>query len=186
MTAPRFAAALRRTAIASILIAVTSPIGAQNAPPAAKPADVASIDAILHALYDVISGPQGQIRDWDRFRSLFLPGARLVPTGRAADGAARHRVMTAQEYVDANAEGLVDLGFTEKEIARTVEQFGNVAHAFSTYESHFTQQGQPRTARGINSIQLFNDGARWWVLSIFWDSERPDNPIPAKYLPRQD
>jgi hypothetical protein len=151
--------------------------------PAARPADVASMDAILHAVYDVISGPVGQARDWDRFRSLFLPEARLVSTGRDAAGVPRYRVLTPSEYATTSGPSLERIGFMEKEIARRTETFGNIAHAFSTYESAFTgQNGQPGSARGINSIQLFNDGSRWWVLSIFWDSERPDNPIPQKYL----
>jgi hypothetical protein len=150
--------------------------------PEAKPADVASVDAIVHALYDVISGPVGQARDWDRFRSLFLPGARLIPTSRGPDGAVRQRMLTPDEYATGSGPFLERTGFNEREIARRFESFGNIAHAFSTYESHYTESNQARTARGINSIQLFNDGKRWYVVSIFWDSERPDNPIPAKYL----
>lgn len=168
---------------AGLLLAATSPASAQVAsPPAAKAQDVASIDAILHALYDVISGPIGQARDWDRFRSLFLPEGRLVATGKAADGTARYRAMTPDGYIEANAEGLTSVGFAESEVSRKLEQFGNIAHAFSTYESKLTRQGRPATQRGINSIQLFNDGHRWWILSVFWDSERPDNPIPSRYL----
>ena len=153
------------------------------ATPAARPADVATIDAIVYAVYDVISGPAGQARDWDRFRSLFLPEGRLVSTGKGADGAARYRALTPDQYATGSGPTLERIGFTEKEVARRTESFGNIAHAFSTYESAFTgQDGQPGTARGINSIQLYNDGSRWWILSIFWDSERPDNPIPPKYL----
>lgn len=148
----------------------------------AEASDVASIDAIITALYDVISGPAGQTRDWARFRSLFVPGARLIPTGRGPDGAAHHRIMTPEEYARNSGPFLERTGFREREIAQRREEFGNIAHVFSTYESHFTDQGQARTARGINSIQLFNDGQRWWVVTIFWDSERPDQPIPQKYL----
>lgn len=175
----------RASAVILATLILTSTAAAQEAAPQpqADPADVGSLDAILKALYDVISGPIGEARDWDRFRSLFIPEARLIPTGRGATGNAGYRVTTADGYIQANGQGLSDVGFTETEIARTVDTFGNVSHVFSTYESKFTRNGEPATARGINSIQLFDDGSRWWIVNIFWDSERPDNPIPAKYLP---
>jgi len=153
------------------------------APGPANPKDVASQDAILTALYDVISGPAGQKRDWDRFRSLFVDGARLIPTGRAQNGAARIRTMTPDEYAASSGASLERNGFFEREVARTGETFGNVTHAFSTYESRHTAADEKPFARGINSIQLFNDGTRWWVVTIYWDAEREGNPIPQKYLP---
>lgn len=153
----------------------------QAAVPAARPADVASEDAILKALYDVISGEAGEKRDWDRFRSLFIPGARLIPTAKRPDGTVAHRVMTPEDYVNSSGPVLERDGFFEDEVHRVSETFGNVTHAFSTYES-FRKRGETTPfMRGINSIQLLNDGTRWWVVSIFWDSERPDNAIPAKY-----
>jgi hypothetical protein len=159
---------------------------AQPAPPPARPADVASEDAIIAALYDVISGPAGQTRDWDRFRSLFAPGARLIPTGRAQpEGPARARVMTPDEYATQIGPRLEEMGFFEREIGRTSETFGAVTHLFSAYDSRRTaEETAPLIGRGINSIQLLDDGERWWVVTIFWDSERPDNPIPARYLNR--
>ncbi len=168
-------------AIAGMAV-LTSPALAQDEPPAARAADVASLEAIVLAIYDVISGPAGQARDWDRFRSLFVSGARLIPTFRSADGTTGFRVLTPQDYIEANASALTRTGFREHELARRVETFGNIAHVFSTYESAFTTDGQDRSARGINSLQLYNDGRRWWIVSILWDSERPDNPIPARYL----
>jgi hypothetical protein len=164
-----------------------APLGAQQppqapAPPAARGEDVASVDAILTALYDVISGPAGQKRDWNRFQSLFLPGGRLIGTGQAADGTVRHRNMTPADYQATSGTALETQGFFEKEIHRVSETFGNVTHAFSTYESRRNANDAQPFARGINSIQLFNDGKRWWVVSVFWDSERANNPIPAKYI----
>lgn len=169
------------TLFAALIVA--GPLAAQESGPMADPADVGSLDAIVKAVYDVISGPAAEARDWDRFRSLFIPQARLIATGRGPSGQASYRVMTPDEYIQTNGPGLTDVGFMETELARTVETFGSVTHAFSSYESTFTRNGQPGTARGINSMQFFNDGSRWWVVTIFWDSERPDNPIPARYLP---
>ena len=179
---PRLFAALLALVLAVPAAAQQPP--AQPAPPQANPEDVASMDAILTALYDVISGAKGEARDWDRFYSLFYPGARLIPTGRAQDGAVRARVMTPQEYRETSGAMLEERGFFETEIGRTVEEFGNIVHAFSAYESRWTPQDAAPFSRGINSIQLLKGADRWYVLSIFWDSERPDNQIPAKYLRR--
>lgn len=148
----------------------------------ANPADVESINSILGALYDVISGPAGQARNWDRMRSLFAPEARLIPTGKKKDGTYDRRVFNLEEYI-INAKPYFDKeGFFEKEISRKTDQYGSVVQVFSTYESkHQATDATPFT-RGINSIQLWNDGKRWWILSIFWQGETADNPIPEKYL----
>jgi hypothetical protein len=177
----------RPALLAAFLLA--APAGAQPpaAPPAAapapRPADVASVDAIVGALYDVISGPAGQKRDWDRMRSLFVPNARLIPTGKRPDGTGSLRTLDVEGYITGAGAGLERNGFFEREVARRQERFGNVVHAFSTYESRRTAQDAQPFARGINSIQLWNDGSRWYVVSVFWEAERPDNPIPAQYLP---
>lgn len=147
--------------------------------PAAAPADVASIDAIVAALYDVISGPAGQPRNWARMRSLFVPGGRLMPTG-PRQGATAMRVMEVNDYIALSGPQLERMGFRERELARRTEQFGHIAHVFSTYEGR--GETDATVIRGINSIQLMNDGTRWWVVSVFWEAERPDNLLPAKYL----
>src|SRR5581483_3500143 len=105
--------------------------------PTARAEDVKSIDAIVAALYDVISGPAGQQRDWDRMRSLFAPGARLIPTVPSPTGASA-RVLDVQGYIDRSGATLERNGFFEREIARRQETFGNIAHVFSTYESRHT------------------------------------------------
>lgn len=173
-----------------VLVAITcvalpaSDVAAQPAAaiPAARPSDVASMDAILAALYDVISGPAGQKRDWDRFRSLFAPGARLIPTGKPAGQPARATALTPDEYVQRASVTLERDGFFEREIGRSVDSFGNITQVFSAYDSRRTLSDAQPFQRGINSIQLLNDGTRWWVMTVYWDAERPDNPIPPKYL----
>ena len=168
--------------IAALALAVlalgTAPLSAQQA----DPADVSSIDGIVAAVYDVISGPAGQARDWDRWRSLFMDGARLIRVGRAQDGSVRHGVMTPEEYATGSGPILERDGFFEREIGRTQESFGQVAHLFSAYASRRSPDDAEPFARGINSFQLFNDGTRWCVVSIMWDSERPGNPLPARYI----
>jgi hypothetical protein len=152
--------------------------------PAAKPADVSSPDAIMAATYDVISGPAGQPRDWDRFRSLFVPGARLIPVvAKKTGGGYDTRVITPDEYAQKADAYFQKNGFAEREIARTAERYGNIMQIFSTYESrHDAKDAQP-FARGINSFQLFYDGSRWWVVTIYWLEETPENPLPKEFLP---
>jgi len=153
-----------------------------TAPGVANPKDVASEDAIIAALYDVISGPACQHRDWERFKSLFVPGARLIPTGLNRERKAIARVETPDEYAAQAKNSLEENGFFEHETARAGENFGGIAHAFSTYESRRTASDEKPFARGINSIQLLNDGTRWWVVTVYWQAERPDSPIPPQYL----
>jgi len=161
---------------------------------APNPADVASVDSILAALYDTISGPAGKPRDWDRFRSLFISGARLMPTspvrppGTPPDAPLTGTEMYATHVVDV--EGYVERaskffateGFYEREVARRSESYGHIVHAWSTYESRHKADDPKPFARGVNSIQLMNDGKRWWVVSIFWEAETPRTPLPEKYL----
>ncbi|MEP6923996.1 MAG: hypothetical protein ABI954_06005 [Pyrinomonadaceae bacterium] len=150
--------------------------------PAANPADVSSIDAIVKALYSVISGDAGVKRDWNRFRSLFYPNAKMIPTGKNKEGKVGGRYFTPEEYIERSAPFLEKEGFHETGIAQRVEQFGNIAHVFTTYESKHKLADEKPFMRGINSIQLVNDGTRWWVMNIAWSQETPESPLPEKYL----
>ncbi|RSL17055.1 hypothetical protein EDE15_2583 [Edaphobacter aggregans] len=151
--------------------------------PQAKPEDVKSVDAILAALYDVISGPKGKARDWDRMRSLFIPDARLIPSRINKDTQRVDAiVLSVDGYIARSSTTMTTNGFFEHSIHNEVEQFGNIAHVWSTYESRHNADDATPFARGINSIQLLKDGDRYWIVNVFWDSERPDSPIPAKYL----
>lgn len=173
---------MRSFVCALALLLASTAVAAQDQPPAANPKDVASMDAILAALYDVISGPAGQKRDWNRMRSLFVPGGRLIAAGKRPTGEVGHRMMDVEGYISASGPILESKGFFERESARRVETFGNIAHVFSTYEARQKADDEKPFARGINSIQLFNDGTRWWIVTIYWQAESPDNPLPAKYL----
>ncbi|MDX6384012.1 MAG: hypothetical protein QOK48_1585 [Blastocatellia bacterium] len=163
--------------------ATPSPAPAQaiSSVPAANPADVATIDAAIAAVYDVISGPAGE-RNWDRFRSLFAPGARLVANGVRPTGEVVSRVMTVDDYAQRNGPFFEKNGFFEREAARHTDAFGNIAQVFSTYESRHAKDDAKPFQRGINSIQLMNDGKRWWIVTIFWQAEDENNPLPQKYL----
>ncbi|MGB2590824.1 MAG: hypothetical protein WBG02_04705 [Candidatus Acidiferrum sp.] len=147
--------------------------------PAAKSEDVDSIDHVLVALYAVISGPPGE-RDWNRFRSLFMPGAHLTSTSKAPDGSIRVHPNTVEDYVNRGGAYFLKNGFFESPINSRIETFGNIAQVFSSYESRHAAADAP-FARGINSLQLVNNGKRWWIVGIIWDEERPDNPLPTDF-----
>jgi hypothetical protein len=162
--------------------APTAPTAAPVPRPEAAAADVASVDAIVAALYAVISGPADQKRDFDRMRSLFHPDARLVPIVKGRDGM-QTRVMTVDDYVRRSGPMLEQMGFFEQEIARKVETFGDFAHVWSTYEARRAADDAKPFLRGINSIQVVRQGGRWHVLQILWEQEADAGPIPAQYLP---
>lgn len=147
-------------------------------------ADVESLDAIIEALYGVISGDKGEKRDWDRFNYLFTEDARLIPSGKNAEGVTGYRVFSSQGYVDNAGKYLEENGFFETETHRVTEQYGSLVHIWSTYDSFRTSEDKTPFARGINSIQLMHDGKRWWIMQIYWLGETKDNPLPAKYLPK--
>jgi hypothetical protein len=159
--------------------------------PAAKnhPSDVDTVDHLVTSLYDVISGAAGKPRDWDRFRSLFLPDGRLgvvrPETPATKDAPARKGdavFLTPDKYVQRDDPYFKTHGFFERSIANRVEEFGNLVHVWSTYESrHAERDSQPFT-RGINSIQIVYAQGRFWVASILWDEERPGLALPEKYL----
>lgn len=150
--------------------------------PPAKDADVATLDGIIAALYDVISGPPGQARDWNRMRSLFVPGARMMPVGGKTKDAIGIRLLSVNDYIASSGPLLLEKGFHEHELARTTEQFGNIAHVFTTYEAKIEKDDH--TMRGINTLQLMNDGKRWWIVSLMWQGESPELPLPKQFLPK--
>ncbi len=148
----------------------------------ANSADVSSVDAIMKAVYDSISGDAGQKRDWDRFRNLFYKDARLIPTGKNPQtnifGATS---LSPEDYIKRAEPFFNKEGFYETELARKTDTYGNIVQIFSTYESRHKKDDEKPFMRGINSFQLMFDGNRWWILTIFWQAETPDNPIPQKY-----
>jgi hypothetical protein len=149
----------------------------------ADPADVSSMDGIMRAVYDVISGDTGKPRDWDRMRSLFYKDARMIPSGKnPKTGVTGARSASVDEYIQRNEPFFAKEGFFEREIARRTDAYGNIAHVFSTYASYHSLADKKPFARGINSFQLLNDGKRWWILTIFWQGETPESPIPKEYL----
>jgi hypothetical protein len=194
MNIDRIAMSRFRTATVAAVVGLLAarPSGAQEpSPPAVhhvvvpalapRPEDVSSIDGIVKAYYDVISGPAGQPRQWGRDRTLYWPGIRFFAAGVKTDGSPTVRVMTHQEFVDATDAQVVKNGFRESEIHRVTHRVGNIAHVMSTYEMHAVGTG-PVTGRGVNSLDLYWDGTRWWITAASWDDERPGSPIPPELL----
>jgi hypothetical protein len=173
---------LAAAAATSAQSAATSPapkLDVKTVPP--RPDDVATIDGMIKAFYEVVSGPKGQPRDWARDRTLYIKDVRFVPIDVAKDGKITPRIVDHQTFAETSAS-LEKEGFFEHEIHRVMERYGPIAHAWSTYEARRTMDG-PVIGRGINSIELFWDGKRWWIANAIWTDETPENPIPAKYLP---
>jgi hypothetical protein len=165
--------------------AAPAPAPAPTAPAAgyqARAADVQSVDGIVAALYDVISGPAGKPRDWDRMRSLFAPEGRLMAVGARPEGNYVLRGMGVEDYIVRNSKAFATMGFFEREAARTTDTFGQIVHVFSTYESRHAADDAKPFQRGINSIQLYHDGKRWWIVNVLWRAEDERLPLPERYL----
>jgi hypothetical protein len=151
--------------------------------PPAKTEDVQTIDAIIAAFYEVTAGEPGQARDWDRMRSLFIKQARMIPVRHTPHATGPELILIPVDgYIELNKPYFEKGGFFEKEAARRVEQFGDMAHVWSTYESRRRLEEPEPYVRGIYSIQLAFDGTRWWIVNVMWDHEKPDRMMPEKYL----
>lgn len=142
-----------------------------------------SIGAVIDSYYRSISGPQGQPREWEPFRNMFLPHAMLVSVRTTGSNRAAPSVMSVEQYISLNSAYFEKGGYHETEVHREMHRYGGLAQVFSTYESRRKGEDAPY-ARGINGFQLVFDGQRWWINSISWQAESPsNNPIPAEFLP---
>ncbi|HYH14597.1 MAG TPA: hypothetical protein VD794_05240, partial [Flavisolibacter sp.] len=152
---------------------LTAPQAATAITPAANPADVASVDAIVKSMYDVISGAAGP-RNWDRFHSLFLPDAKMG----AVVGQGQFRTFTPAQYQKMNTPHFMEEGFYEEELKRNVLEYGNVAAVQTSYQFRFDPNG-PVQQRGVNYITLVKSNGRWWIANISWQPETKEFPLPA-------
>jgi hypothetical protein len=147
-----------------------------------------TIEGVLETLYRVISGKKGEVRDWDLFKNLFYPRAKLIYYGADVEGVIRAQYWTPDFYIKTvgkHQETELDTDFFEREIHRVTNTFGNIAHVFSTYAAFHDKLDKKPYTRGINSIQLLNHKGRWWIINLYWNGieETPDNPIQKEYLP---
>jgi hypothetical protein len=167
--------------------ATTTPVGPGGPPAVAveavepRPEDVGSVDGIMRAFYEVTNVAPGAPRQWGRDRTLYVPWIRFVALGSGATGRPAVTVWTHPEFVAAT-DPLLEKGFVEREIHRTTRRYGNMVHVDSTYET-LIGTGTPVRGRGVNSLDLYFDGQRWWVASVVWQSEDAAHPIPHELLP---
>lgn len=177
--------------IKSFLIAVLclqAPWGLAQQEPvkdiAARPDDVGTLDGLMRAFYETVNIAPTEARQWDRDRTLYVPWIRFIGTSIDRDGKAKVSSWTHQQYVEAT-EPLVARGFKEWEISRRTQRYGNIAHIDSTYAGEAAADGKVDRFRGVNSIEAYFDGARWWISSVMWMSESPNHPIPRVYLQKK-
>lgn len=139
--------------------------------------DVETLDGIIAALYQVISGGVGEMRDWQRMRSLFIPEARIMAIFPKPDSSDFNlRILSLSDYIANSGPRLIEVGFREQEIQRKTEQWGELAQVYSSYQA--LEDKTQTVRRGINSLQLMHDGKRWWIISFLFEAERAQLPLP--------
>lgn len=173
---------LRFAVSAALLLFATSGFASAQQYPLED--DVASPEAIVLATYDSIKRAPGEEFDWERFRSLFVANATLIPSTEQRNGG--FDVISPEGFIEwiesvTTIGGPNDRGFTEEEVHHVVERYGDIAQVFSTYQKHFWDEDEV-LGRGINSFQLVHNGGRWWIVSIIWDEEVGAGPVPEAYL----
>lgn len=170
-----------KTPFILILVLFTLNISAQEEPKDFTN-NVTTIDSTMATLYATISGDKDETRNWDLFRHLFRKDAKLIPIGKK-DGKTTIRYMSADDYIKSSGAWLAENGFHEIETKRETQLFGNMAQVFSTYEAYTNKDDETPLIKGINSIQLFNDGKRWWIVNLYWKQASEASPIPEASLP---
>jgi hypothetical protein len=151
--------------------------------PKANPADVTTIEGIVHAFYSAISAPAGGKLDQNRLRSLFVPGGRIASSVPANSSRVADVVfLSPEEYAALSDKATATSGFFDNNPANQIERFGGMAHVYSTFESRSKLDDPKPMARGIKSFELLNSANRWYIVEVYWDWERPDNPVPERYL----
>jgi hypothetical protein len=160
------------------IIFLFSSVAAHAEPSNAPAADLGTPEALIQAVYSVISGPLGAPRDWDRLRALLAPGAIFAVTRTGKSGPTSTRVLSVEEYISATSKALETTAFYEHGVIGPIWRYAHIAFATSPYESRHALNEAP-FQRGINTFQLSFDGTRWWIISISWEGESPAFPLPA-------
>lgn len=161
---------MRQLAVSmAMLVALGGAAGAQNTPGEA-----------LEALYDVISGPVGEARDWERFRSLFLPGAQMSVIVTDQEGIERVVVLSLEDYIARNGPRLAEIGFTETETRRETFLYGGMATVLSAYEAIRADTGET-IAVGVNSLTILDDQGTWKIASIAWRAADAAWPVERAF-----
>jgi hypothetical protein len=147
-----------------------------------RPEDVSSIDGIVKAYYEVISGPAEKEREWGRDATLYVPGIRFIVFSEGKYGETVARSLSHQEFVNDSDPAMKGKAFYEREVHRITHRIGNVAHVMSTAEQQF-EPGGPVKGQSVDSLEMYWDGARWWIASAnIWEL-KPGQPLPKEFLP---
>lgn len=146
-------------------------------------AKVSSIDSIVTSIYEVVSGKKGEERDWELHRTIFHPEANIISNYVNEQGEYKIHFNDIEGYIETYSDYFKANDLYEVDVNRKVEVFGNMAHVLSTFESYNTPDEETPFKRGVASIQLYNDGERWWVLSMYYKNETETDKIPSEYLP---
>lgn len=144
---------------------------------------VKSIDSIVSSIYEVVSGKKGEERDWKLHKTIFHPEARIISTYRNNEGEYEISFLSVDEYMKKYRSYFKGITLFEKDSNREIEINNNMAHVFSTFESYKNQNDSIPFKIGTASIQLYNDGERWYVLNMYYKNESKEDKVPSKYLP---
>lgn len=144
---------------------------------------VNSLDHVIKTFYKTLSAKKGKERHWKQFKSLFKKEAKLIVSTKHKEDKYEVKYMSPGLYEKNSKTWLKANGFILKEINRRVDNYNNIAQVFSSFESFHSEKDKQPFMRGIYSMQLFNDGKRWWIVNLYWTNENKLNPIPKIYLP---
>ena len=173
-------------ALAAALLApaIHAQTPAANPPIVVTCPSAATLDELVQAIDDAVSGPGN--KDRTCFRGLFTADARLIPIRVGDDGVVTPRTLTVDDWINLVAKRGSAI-FYERQVKVSAESWDHMAHLWSTYETRTTPDGKPPEGkvidRGINSIQAIFDGKQWHIIQIVWQAQTPANPVPEKYLP---
>jgi hypothetical protein len=148
-----------------------------------RPEDVSTIDGMVRAYYEVVSGPADKQREWGRDRTLYIPGIRFLIFREDKDGRTSVRTLTHQQFVEESEAAMAGKAFYEREVHRIAHRAGDVVHVLSTAEQKYSPDG-PVEGRSIDSLEMYWDGWRWWITSAnIWEVETKAHPLPTEFLP---
>lgn len=144
--------------------------------------DVSSINGIMNAFYEVVSGEAGAKRQWERDRSLHNPKA-IYSYLSTVNGELKPVTLSLEDFHKETDNMVLATAFYETEINREVKVFGNIANVWSTYETRL-EKNAIVARRGINSVQLFYANHKWEIVSLVFDRETDQNRIPSTFNPK--
>ncbi len=145
--------------------------------------NVSSVDSIVSSIYQIVSGEKGEERDWELHKTIFHPEARIITNYVDENGEYQIYFLSVDEYMDQYKDYFKNNFLFERDVNREIERFGNMAHVFSTFESYEKSGDSIPYKKGTASIQLYNDGERWYVLNMYYKNESENEKVPERYLP---